>query len=148
MFRHSPTHLWPSAIIYHKYIYSHLYQGKQTILGSSSLSSHPAWIYSTETVSAPEHPLISTSPRSLLLPACISLKPIIIPYSKKPLMACVSQLSEQKQNGSSARSTGKRRRSLSLINAHICGDFLWSYNEHFSFFFSVYLSQQLQVKYL
>lgn len=51
--------VWPLVIIYHKYIYTHLYQGKQAILGSSSASSNPAWIYNTELISAPVHPFLS-----------------------------------------------------------------------------------------
>lgn len=62
MFWHTHLHtVWPFAVIYHTHKYSHLYQGKQAILGSSCPSSYPTRIYSTEPISAPVtvHPLIS-----------------------------------------------------------------------------------------
>lgn len=113
----------PLAIIYHKYIHSHLYQGKQAILGSSSPSSHPAWIYTPS--QPPVHPLISHHFTQPAASASLFLLTAHNNPPKKPLWVCVSQLSEQKHNGSSARSTGKQRRSVILMNAYTSvGDFL------------------------
>lgn len=109
----------------YKYIDCHLYQGKQAILGSSPPSSHPAWIYSTEPISAPVHPLISHHFTQLSASASLFL---LIAHNNPPKSLsgpAFFQLSEQKHNGSSARSTGKQRRSVSLMNAYTSvGDFL------------------------
>lgn len=126
MFRKTHLHMvWPLAIIYHKYIYSHLYQGKQAVLGSSPPSSHPAWIYSTEPISAPVHPLTSHHFTQLFASTSLFL---FIAHNNPPKSLSGSAFPNshsRKHNGNSARSTGKQRRSVSLINAFTSvGDFL------------------------
>lgn len=106
----------------HTYIYSHLNQGKQTVLGSSSPSSHPAWI-NTKPISASVQPLTSHHFTDFSLSTSLfSLQPIIILRKARLCLHLPSLRAETQWQHSRMH---RRAEEISQFDkcGHICGRF-------------------------
>lgn len=116
--------VWSSVILYYTYtyIYSHLNQGKQTVLGSSSPSSHPAWI-NTKPISASVQPLTSHHFTDFSLSTSLfSLQPIIILRKARLCLHLPSLRAETQWQHSRMH---RRAEEISQFDkcGHICGRF-------------------------